>query len=89
RDVPDPLDGVTPAQREAVTHRGGPLVVIGAAGTGKTRTLLHRHAWLATAGGLAPLLAGSRFHFLPPDVPARNRVRSAAASAPAGAFTCL
>ena len=52
--MPDPLDGVTPAQREAVTHRGGPLVVIGAAGTGKTRTLLHRHAWLATAGGLAP-----------------------------------
>ncbi|HKE81752.1 MAG TPA: ATP-dependent DNA helicase [Solirubrobacteraceae bacterium] len=52
--MPDPLDGVTPAQREAVTHRGGPLVVIGAAGTGKTRTLLHRHAWLATTGGLAP-----------------------------------
>jgi DNA helicase II / ATP-dependent DNA helicase PcrA len=52
--VPDPLDGLTPAQREIVAHRGGPLVVVGAAGTGKTRTLLHRHAWLATAGGLAP-----------------------------------
>jgi DNA helicase-2/ATP-dependent DNA helicase PcrA len=52
--VPDPLDGLTPAQREIVAHRGGPLVVVGAAGTGKTRTLVHRHAWLATAGGLAP-----------------------------------
>jgi len=52
--VPDPLDGLTPAQREVVAHRGGPLLVVGAAGTGKTRTLLHRHAWLATAGGLAP-----------------------------------
>jgi DNA helicase-2/ATP-dependent DNA helicase PcrA len=52
--VPDPLDGLTSAQREIVAHRGGPLVVVGAAGTGKTRTLLHRHAWLATAGGLAP-----------------------------------
>ena len=52
--MPDPLDGLTLAQREIVAHRGGPLVVVGAAGTGKTRTLLHRHAWLATAGGLAP-----------------------------------
>jgi DNA helicase-2/ATP-dependent DNA helicase PcrA len=52
--VPDPLDGLTPAQREIVTQRGGPLIVVGAAGTGKTRALLHRHAWLATAGGLAP-----------------------------------
>ncbi len=52
--MPDPLDGLTPAQREIVAHRGGPLIVVGAAGTGKTRTLLHRHAWLATAGGLAP-----------------------------------
>jgi DNA helicase-2/ATP-dependent DNA helicase PcrA len=52
--VPDPLDGLTPAQREIVAYRGGPLIVVGAAGTGKTRTLLARHAWLATAGGLAP-----------------------------------
>jgi DNA helicase-2/ATP-dependent DNA helicase PcrA len=52
--VPDPLDGLTPRQREVASHRGGPLIVVGAAGTGKTRALLHRHAWLATAGGLAP-----------------------------------
>ena len=52
--VPDPLDGLTPAQREVAAHRGGPLLVVGAAGTGKTRALLARHAWLASAGGLAP-----------------------------------
>ncbi|MEA2278435.1 MAG: ATP-dependent helicase UvrD/PcrA [Solirubrobacteraceae bacterium] len=52
--MPDPLDGLTPAQREVVAASGGPLLVVGAAGTGKTRTLLHRHAWLATVGGLAP-----------------------------------
>jgi DNA helicase II / ATP-dependent DNA helicase PcrA len=54
RGVPDPLDGLTPVQREVAAHRGGPLVVVGAAGTGKTRALLARHAWLASAGGLAP-----------------------------------
>ena len=52
--MPDPLDGLTPAQREVAAYRGGALVVVGAAGTGKTRALLARHAWLATAGGLAP-----------------------------------
>ncbi|HEX6621808.1 MAG TPA: ATP-dependent helicase, partial [Solirubrobacteraceae bacterium] len=52
--MPDPLDGLTPAQHEVAAHRGGPLLVVGAAGTGKTRALLARHAWLASAGGLAP-----------------------------------
>jgi DNA helicase-2/ATP-dependent DNA helicase PcrA len=52
--VPDPLDGLTPAQREVAAHHAGPLLVVGAAGTGKTRSLLARHAWLASAGGLAP-----------------------------------
>ena len=44
---------LTPAQLAVSTHRGGPLLVLGAAGTGKTRTLVHRHAWLA-AEGVAP-----------------------------------
>jgi DNA helicase II / ATP-dependent DNA helicase PcrA len=52
--VPDSPGALTPAQDAVVTHRGGPLLVIGAAGTGKTRTLVHRHAWLATEGGAAP-----------------------------------
>jgi DNA helicase-2/ATP-dependent DNA helicase PcrA len=52
--VPVPPGGLTPAQHAVVTHRGGPLLVIGAAGTGKTRALAHRHAWLATDGGATP-----------------------------------
>ncbi len=38
---------LTTAQHEAVTHPGGPLLVIGGAGTGKTRVLVERIAWLA------------------------------------------
>ena len=38
---------LTPAQRDAVTHPGGPLLVLGGAGTGKTHVLVERCAWLA------------------------------------------
>lgn len=44
------LDGLSPAQRAAVTHRGGPLLIVGGAGTGKTRTLVARLAWLVEQG---------------------------------------
>jgi DNA helicase-2/ATP-dependent DNA helicase PcrA len=37
---------LTPAQLEAVTHPGGPLLILAGAGTGKTTTLLERFAWL-------------------------------------------
>ena len=36
------LDGLTDAQRDAVTHRGSPLLVIGGPGTGKTEVLVRR-----------------------------------------------
>ena len=62
RDVPVPPGALTPAQLAVATHRGGPLLVLGAAGTGKTRTLVHRHAWLAAEGGRAG--AGARPHRL-------------------------
>ncbi len=39
------------AQHEAVKHAGGPLLVIGGAGTGKTTTLVERFAWLAERPG--------------------------------------
>ncbi|HEX2103306.1 MAG TPA: ATP-dependent DNA helicase [Solirubrobacteraceae bacterium] len=52
--MPDSPGALTPAQEAVVAHRGGPLLVLGGAGTGKTRTLVHRHAWLATEGGAAP-----------------------------------
>src|SRR5665213_2923400 len=47
------LDGLTDAQRDAVTHRGTPLLVIGGPGTGKTEVLVRRVVALAD-GGLAP-----------------------------------
>jgi len=44
------LDGLTDVQREAVTHPGGPMLVIAGAGAGKTRVLTHRLAWLVEQG---------------------------------------
>src|SRR3954465_9633306 len=43
-------DGLNAAQLEAVTHPGGPLLALGAAGTGKTSTLVERFAWLVEQG---------------------------------------
>ncbi|MFO7649829.1 MAG: ATP-dependent helicase, partial [bacterium] len=44
------LDELNPQQRRAVTHEGGPLLVIAGAGTGKTKTLAYRVAWLIQRG---------------------------------------
>src|SRR5688572_23893658 len=51
--MPHPLDGLDPGQRAAVAHRGGPLLVEGEAGTGKTCTLARRVAWLVGEGAPA------------------------------------
>jgi DNA helicase-2/ATP-dependent DNA helicase PcrA len=48
--VPPRLDQLSAAQRRAVTHEGGPLLVLGGAGTGKTRVLVERFAWLVDQG---------------------------------------
>ncbi len=45
---------LTSAQREAVAHGGGPLLVLGRAGTGKTTALVERFAWLAENGPPTP-----------------------------------
>jgi DNA helicase II / ATP-dependent DNA helicase PcrA len=48
--MPARLDGLNASQREVVAHSGGPLLVVGGPGTGKTRALTERYAWLVEEG---------------------------------------